>query len=75
MDMVERVARAMCPHPSEYGDFLDWAHNEPEECFLNFAKKAIEAMREPAHGMKMAFNDALPEPGTETHLTDLGEKG
>ena len=51
MDMIERVARAMCPHPSEYGDFLDWVNNDPERCFLALSRKAIEAMREPTDEM------------------------
>lgn len=51
MEMVEKVARAIIPHPSDYEEFIDRAQEDPEGTFLVLARAAIEAMREPTDAM------------------------
>ncbi len=61
-DMVERVARAIAKaHRLDTGEFVgaDGArhHVEPWRDFIDHARAAIEAMREPTEAMKRAGDD------------------
>lgn len=55
--MIERVARAICATMSGTGDDHQW------EMFVDEARAAIEAMREPTQAMRDAMNDDIDWDG------------
>ena len=63
MNMIEKVARAMCADDSgpEGSTQFDFHWEEVGHCYMSNARAALNAMREPSDAMKEAFDRDFEE--------------